>query len=69
MASGRYAGPGDVLDAALGLLARREAGRKQLEQKIQEGWDAIERGETVDLDDAFDQLDQLIEESGRRAAG
>ena len=69
VASGRFQSVEEALEHAIRLLAQRESVRAEITRKIQEGLDAVDRGETIGLDEAFADLDQIILDSERRAAG
>jgi antitoxin ParD1/3/4 len=67
--SGRYQTTSEVVREALRLLQHleeeREAGLKQLKAKLQRGAAQAERGESLDADEVFEQLRQLLAERKR----
>lgn len=54
--SGRYGSKSEVLREGVRLVQEREAKLAEFHALIQEGVDAIERGEVYDLDEVFDEL-------------
>ena len=62
--AGDYASGEDVVRESLRLLQERKDARRQLNESIREGIAAADRGELVDLHEAFDQLDAYIEQLG-----
>jgi antitoxin ParD1/3/4 len=60
--SGRYGSASEVVREALRLLADRdelmELRKQELRKKIAQGLDSLHRGEGVDGDDFFDQLER-----------
>ena len=60
VASGRYGSPTQVLREALRLLDRQErlgeVASRRVRSQIDEGWESLLRGRTVDGEAFFDQL-------------
>ncbi len=58
--SGRYRSTNELIQDALRLLqereARRQALREEIGKKIDEGWEAAERGELFDGEAVFEEL-------------
>ena len=52
VSSGMYQTASEVIREGLRLLAERDAARESLRRDIKAGFDAIERGEYTDYDDA-----------------
>ena len=60
--SGRYTSAGEVVREALGLLAQRDASRKnEIQRQIEEGWQSARRGDLVDGNEIFDRIDAELE--------
>ena len=59
--SGRYASVSEVIREAIRLLEQREETfamrRESIRQQIEEGWDSARRGEFVDGDKLFEQIE------------
>ena len=75
IAPGRYRSREDVATRGVHLLVETETGaasgepdRAVLRAMIQEGIDAVAAGNVVELDEAFDRIDVLIEAVAARAA-
>lgn len=70
VATGRYESAGDVLDEALRLVEERESDFAErleaLRAAVQLGFDDIEAGRYIDLDEAG--LEEFIRDAGRRAS-
>ncbi len=70
VATGRYGSAGDVLDEGLRLMRERESDYAEsleaLHSAVQRGFDDIEAGRSIDLDDAG--LEEFVRNAGRRAA-
>jgi antitoxin ParD1/3/4 len=64
VASGAYANENEVLDQALDLLERRD----QLRAIIQVGLDELDRGESLDGDEVFRELEAQAQEIERNAS-
>ena len=63
VASGRYTTLGDVVREAMRLLEAEERKRDWLRNKMTEALAQIERGEYVEVDDAFwDRIDRQVED-------
>jgi antitoxin ParD1/3/4 len=60
--SGQYSSATEVVQDALRLLQQRDElfvrCKEDVRQKIDEGWDAVKRGEFVDGDKVFDRIDR-----------
>lgn len=70
--SGRYQTTSEVVREALRLLERQERERDevlhQLKAKLEGGAAQAERGELIDGDQVFDELQEMIEERRRAKA-
>ena len=73
--SGSYNSVSEVVRDALLLLEERdrmiELRRKTIGQKIDEGWDSLQRGEGFDGDEVFSELNAELDaaENARKPAG
>ena len=65
--SGRYSSPSDVMGEALRLLSEKERIRAkyvaELKEKIRVGIEASERGEVVDGEEVFAELEEDIRQA------
>jgi antitoxin ParD1/3/4 len=68
--SGRYLSASEVVREALRLLddhdRLREMKLEEVRKKIQVGFDQLDRGEGIPLEEAFDRLARIHEESRKR---
>lgn len=58
--NGRYGSRSEVLREGIRLVQEREGKWTRFEAEIQKGIDSADRGELVDVDEAFDELDAYI---------
>jgi len=65
VAAGRYGSRSEVLREGVRLVQEREAKWARFDAEIQKAIDSSERGESMPLDEAFDELDANIK---KRAA-
>ena len=70
--SGRYNSASEVVREALRLMEQRdevvELQKDEMRRKIQEGWDALQRGEKLDGEAVFDRIEKELEEMERKRA-
>jgi antitoxin ParD1/3/4 len=70
--SGMYQSAGELFREALHLLVERDELKRRrveaMDRFIQEGLDAAERGEFIDPDELWAELDQVIEDAARKHA-
>jgi len=68
--SGKFLSPSEVIDEAFALLRARDRSCQQelveLSAKVQEGLEALQRGESVAGEQAFERLRQRGEERSRQ---
>lgn len=62
VSSGEFASPTDVIIAGVRALRERQAEIADMRARIEEGWEGARRGEFVDGEEAFAQLDLKIAE-------
>lgn len=60
--SGRYAERADVISDGLQLVREREAWLAAVRAGVQRGLDDVAAGRVVDLDEAFDQVEAMLDE-------
>ena len=69
--SGRYSSASEVVGEALRLLDKRDESfglsKDEIRQRIEEGWQAAQRGEFVDGDEFFDRMDAELAAMERAA--
>jgi antitoxin ParD1/3/4 len=67
--SGRYSSRADVISDGLQLVREREEWLAAVRAGVQRGLDDVEAGRVVDLDEAFDQVEAMLDEmeAARRA--
>jgi len=74
LATGRFGSRAEIAVQAVQMLVdsetdlRDQNGQAELRAMIQEGIDAVEAGNVVELDEAFDRIDALIESVAARTA-
>ena len=70
--NGRYGSRSEVLREGVRLVQEREAKWARFDAEIQKGIDSADRGESIPLEQAVDELNEYIESlrvrSGRKAA-
>lgn len=70
--NGRYGSRSEVLREGVRLVQEREARWARFDAEVQKAINSSERGESIPLEEAFDELDQYIESlkarQGRKAA-
>lgn len=59
--SGRFASRGEVVREGLRVLREREERRAAIRAGIQRGVEDAEAGRLVDLDEAFDRVDAMLD--------
>jgi antitoxin ParD1/3/4 len=59
--NGRYGSRSEVLREGIRLVQEREGKWARFEAEIRKGIDSADRGELVDVDEAFDELDAYID--------
>jgi antitoxin ParD1/3/4 len=67
--SGRYASRAEVISDGLQLVREREEWLTAVRAGVQRGLDDVAAGRVVDLDEAFDQVEAMLDEmeAARRA--
>lgn len=60
--SGRYASRGEVISDGLQLVREREEWLATVRAGVQRGLDDVEAGRVVDLEEAFDQVEAMLDE-------
>ena len=69
VAAGRYGSRSEVLREGVRLVQEREAKWARFDAEIQKAIDSSERGESMPLDEAFDEiLGKIRKKAARRAA-
>jgi len=63
VASGRFESPSDVINASLLILQEEERWRTEARSKIDEGLDAIERGDAVEQKEVEQMLQSFMRKS------
>jgi antitoxin ParD1/3/4 len=70
VATGRYGSASEVLREALRLLDRQDRSRelavRRVRRQIDEGWESLLRGKTVDGEEFFQELARREKSLGRR---
>lgn len=66
--AGRFESPAEVVAEAVRLMADREDSHRELREKIESGWRQLERGEVVDGEAAFAELENRMARRRKRSA-